>query len=589
MAKSLLLVPSVSRSNGTGHLKRMIKLARELSSYDDISPLLFLGDGPGDFNSLVDQFPMLKDIPHVTDLTSDQTYDVVILDKRETTKNEWLSWEKRGPVIAVDEGGAAREYASFLIDVLPNLSNHSPNIKDLSLLGLAKGKERDVLPGEPRFLISFGGEDPKGLTKPALKALVERGGVEPCRIGVVQGPLMKREEYSYPVTLYRQPESLEKIFEDYHILIGSYGLTPLEAINAGCRVILINPTFYHEKLSRSMGLPSAGVGLIGIRRLPHGIQKAKETPSPQILFHKGHSSLATWLHSLGEGSPAACPFCGYENNKVKERFLYRSYYHCRSCLNIYMVNWMKEEEQYDRDYFFSKYKEQYGKTYLDDFKNIKIMGHKRLDEIDKLMTVNKREAQLTDLGCAFGPFLSAARDRGFLCRGVEVNKDGALWVQENLGIPVLNGSIHDPWVANELNIRKSHVITLWYVIEHVPDQIGLMNSLGDWLFPEGLLAFSTPSGQGISKKRSRRKFFKSSPKDHYVIYTPRGVRRFLNQRGFIVKKIKNTGHHPERFGKWVGKRGSISYNTVMLISRLFRLGDGLEVYAVKCNDEENES
>ncbi len=40
-----------------------------------------------------------------------------------------------------------------------------------------------------------------------------------------------------------------------------------------------------------------------------------------------------------------------------------------------------------------------------------------------------------------------------------------------------------------------------------------------------------------------------------------------------VYRIRVTGHHPERFGKYIPK--------LRILSHLFRLGDTFEVYAVK--------
>jgi hypothetical protein len=54
--------------------------------------------------------------------------------------------------------------------------------------------------------------------------------------------------------------------------------------------------------------------------------------------------------------------------------------------------------------------------------------------------------------------------------------------------------------------------------------------------------------------------------------------------GFRVKKIVVTGHHPERFplaGVLFKKRKGPLYSFFLLLSRLFRLGDSFEVYAVK--------
>jgi hypothetical protein len=60
----------------------------------------------------------------------------------------------------------------------------------------------------------------------------------------------------------------------------------------------------------------------------------------------------------------------------------------------------------------------------------------------------------------------------------------------------------------------------------------------------------------------------------------------MKKAGFTVKKIVITGHHPERFplaGRLItGKKGPL-YGFLLLLSRIFGLGDTFEVYAVKDN------
>ena len=65
----------------------------------------------------------------------------------------------------------------------------------------------------------------------------------------------------------RARKVLNELYGQYDLVITSFGLTPYEAEKAGNRVILVNPTAYHEKLARKAGFLSAGVGRKGIRGL----------------------------------------------------------------------------------------------------------------------------------------------------------------------------------------------------------------------------------------------------------------------------------------------------------------------------------
>jgi hypothetical protein len=101
-----------------------------------------------------------------------------------------------------------------------------------------------------------------------------------------------------------------------------------------------------------------------------------------------------------------------------------------------------------------------------------------------------------------------------------------------------------------------------------------------------VLAFSTPSFTGVSRRRSLKTFLENSPGDHRTIWDPGKCAKILSVYGFTVRKRVITGHHPERFplaGRFL-KPGGAAYRFFLLISRVFGLGDTFELYAVKTKE-----
>jgi hypothetical protein len=127
-------------------------------------------------------------------------------------------------------------------------------------------------------------------------------------------------------------------------------------------------------------------------------------------------------------------------------------------------------------------------------------------------------------------------------------------------------------------------VTLWYVIEHFSDAGAALDKAWRLLPVGGVLAFSTPNGRGISGLTDRVGFLRASPFDHITIFSPRGLRELLARRGFALKVLRVTGHHPERFPGVLGRlarRSGASRRALLQASRLFGLGDTFEAYAVK--------
>jgi 2-polyprenyl-3-methyl-5-hydroxy-6-metoxy-1,4-benzoquinol methylase len=317
-----------------------------------------------------------------------------------------------------------------------------------------------------------------------------------------------------------------------------------------------------------------------------------------------------------------CPVCGSGDriaDPVLARFPERTYRRCLHCGTVYLNRQSPPPVEYARDYFFDSYKKQYGKTYLEDFPSLKAAGHVRLGFIRRILAgdpgrcgvVNPAEGvaeyrrrrdgaqgscsqsaraaspsllRLLDIGCAYGPFLQAAREAGFAPEGVDPAGDAVDWVNRELDIPAYRGFFPDPALREIAGAARFDVVTLWYVIEHFRDPRAVFAEIHRILKPHGVLAFSTPALAGISGRTSRHAFLEHSPGDHFTVWDSRRVRAILHNFGFKVMMIRITGHHPERFpriGKFMtGNRGPL-YRLVFALSRLFALGDTFEVYAVK--------
>ena len=124
---------------------------------------------------------------------------------------------------------------------------------------------------------------------------------------------------------------------------------------------------------------------------------------------------------------------------------------------------------------------------------------------------------------------------------------------------------------------------MWFTIEHFKELGSVLKKVNQNLEIKGVFAFSTPNLTGISGRSEINTFLMKSPEDHFTVLSPGVVRRILKLYGFKLKKIKITGHHPERF-KICKNKKSIFWKPVLFTSRLFSLGDTFEAYAVKIKE-----
>ena len=281
-----------------------------------------------------------------------------------------------------------------------------------------------------------------------------------------------------------------------------------------------------------------------------------------------------------------CPVCHKSNSlpdKIISRNPTRTYRRCSNCGIVYMSFSTEADKVYQKAYFFEDYKKQYGKTYQEDFETIKKQCLKRVAVMNNLQAEDSARNVL-DIGCAYGPFLSAASDSGLNPFGTDISEDAVSYIKKHLHFPASCSAFPDIDTVSEFGISQFDAVTMWYVIEHFKDLDSVLNKVSSILKKGGIFAFSTPSGEGMSAKSDSDNFYQISPTDHFSIWEPSRAWKILQKYGFTVEKVISTGHHPERFPsikKSNSQPGSLKWRYIDRISRLKNLGDTMEIYCRK--------
>lgn len=267
----------------------------------------------------------------------------------------------------------------------------------------------------------------------------------------------------------------------------------------------------------------------------------------------------------------SCPVC----NKSSDTQISSDLFKCGNCSLIFNVNC--KSLSYDRDYFISEYREQYGKTYLDDFENIYNLSAARLKKIFKLAAAEKENLSVLDIGSAAGFFLKAAKDSGVKkVSGIEISDFAADYCRKNFDIPVIQSSFEQADIS-----EKYDVITSWFFLEHLIDPKKAIDKISRSLNEGGVFALGIPSCFGPMFYFSRDEWIRTHPKDHRIDLSPGGAKRILKDAGFRKVKVFISGYHPER----VVSRKNFLYKPFELCYRAYSsltgFSDTIEIYAVK--------
>lgn len=575
---STLIVPELGRNRGTGHLKRCLWLLRVLPD-----SFVYV---PGHLSARFEEFGAEVDQTRIVSLLGESRFERVVVDRFSISEEEMRSLQECGTTIGLDLGGPGRPLADYLIDMLPRLdeglaNRYSPSfllshIYEHAASGEASAGPEDTAEADRGggILVSFGGEDPAGLTEQTVRALRDCG-IDLNRVRVMRPKLRRLDDGFGRLPLVTEPvESLWPLLAESDWVVTSFGLTAYEAAAQGCRVITVAPTRYHEKLAFKAGFYSAGVGKVSRRRLKRALQRTEELDlRTAALRQAAGANLAEAIKTLSQPAHRGCPVHRAFGAAVF-RSEEKSYFACPTCGMVYLERFRADSEQYGSSYFMDEYRAQYGRTYLEDFASIQRMGAERLRIITHLQPPGKR---LLDVGCAYGPFLAAAAERGFQAAGIDVAEEPVRYVREQLGFRAVSGSILDAGVRSALPWRQYDVVSLWFVIEHFFALDELLATLAELVTPGGILALSTPHGEGVSARRNSARFLEESPRDHYTVWTRASATNVLREFGFALESVRVTGHHPERYP--CVKAGLVPKRLGMVHSRVFGWGDTFELYA----------
>lgn len=570
-----LLLPERRKSKGTGHLRRCVQLLAEIN---DAAIYVPEDSGPGE-RSHEELAGFLAEVPpaSVVSDVSRGAWDTVVVDLF-SGPAELLDAFSNSVTIGIDVGGPIRELCSYVIDTLPRVDGSTPNEFNPSFLALPEPSQLEVS-HEGRVLVSFGGEDPAGLTEPTVRSLLRSGVVGPDDITVMRPSLRRLGAMPDGVAVLEPVDDLSELIRAHEWVITSFGLTAYEAASVGRIVLLANPTAYHGRLATESRFASTAVGPPSPRKLRRWFADSRraaeltKNSGAARDFSSGSRALANRLSALRAPHRAGCPVHRGVRGPVVWRGVDKSYFTCPVCGLAYLERFSDDEESYSGDYFADEYQAQYGRTYAEDFAHIREMGKARLR---KIMGMAHESTTVLDVGCALGPFLSAAEQSGLAAYGVDVSEDAVAYATKE-GLRAAVASVVDFDPQQTWGVAAFDIVTLWYVVEHFYDLDEVLCRLCAWVRPGGILAMSTPHGAGVSRRTRSNDFFRSSPRDHYTVWDRRSAKRILDEFGFSVMGFRITGHHPDRYP--ILARRLFTENVLARHSKLFRWGDTFEIYA----------
>ncbi|MSS71225.1 MAG: class I SAM-dependent methyltransferase [Candidatus Latescibacteria bacterium] len=220
----------------------------------------------------------------------------------------------------------------------------------------------------------------------------------------------------------------------------------------------------------------------------------------------------------------------------------------------------------------------------------RVVFERRLGQVRKVLG---RSGRLLDVGCAAGGFMAVAREQGWSVAGVDVNGPATAHAREALGLDVVTGTLADLPEA----YGGFDVVTLWDVVEHVPDPKGLIAQVRERVVEGGLIALSVPNVASLAAWVGKERWPMFGD-EHLTYFTPETIRKMVKFTGFEVRRIETEGLGRHFLSSWRSSRvadkiessyvGSNHRPVVLFAERivnallnLIQAGQVISVYATK--------
>ena len=172
---------------------------------------------------------------------------------------------------------------------------------------------------------------------------------------------------------------------------------------------------------------------------------------------------------------------------------------CNSC-SMVSQNPIPTEHQVEQ-YYATEYRQDYKQVFEPKLKHIYRAGNLALDRLGFLTKNNVASGKLLDVGAGGGEFTYVSSQFGFDSTGIEPNIGYSNYAKDQYQANVKTGQLADV-------DGKFDVITMFHVMEHIPDPIKTFKKLYDLLNEDGFLFIEVPNIESFSQSPGNT-FFKA--------------------------------------------------------------------------------
>jgi SAM-dependent methyltransferase len=227
----------------------------------------------------------------------------------------------------------------------------------------------------------------------------------------------------------------------------------------------------------------------------------------------------------------ACPLCGVTRVRViltlarhsahGEAYRVVQCCACELCYTDPLPEAGELEALYTHEYYGNQRKTLLG------WDSLRLLLHNTVLMYRHQALLGRRPGRILDIGCGDGGFLERLRQQGWEVFGTEFS-ESAYGLATKRGVKIHRGEVASAGFPD----GYFDVVTLWHVLEHLPDPRTDLAEVRRVLRDDGLLVLEVPNIDSPTFRICREHWFPLDIPRHIQHFSPTSIQRLLHRVGF---------------------------------------------------------